>query len=216
MRTTAAVRSFTTEVVDDATIFSILDDARFAPSGSNRQGWQVAVVKDATLRRRLADAIAPVWSEYVAQYRLGETAFSAVRPTAADLAEARTRPEPHPLLDAIEQVPVVLLVAVDLRTLAVIDKDTSRPSIVGGGSIYPFCQNLLLAARDRGIGGVMTTLVTRVEAAVRPLVSLPDTHALAAMLFLGRPTQQLTRLGRKRVEEFTTVDRFDGVAFTTS
>ncbi len=96
--------------------------------------------------------MAPAWSEYVAQVRLGETAFSAVQPTQADLEAARRRREPNPLLDDIETIPVVLVVAVDLRALAVIDKDTGRPSIVGGGSIYPFCHNILLAARARGLG----------------------------------------------------------------
>ncbi|HEY8092742.1 MAG TPA: nitroreductase family protein, partial [Acidimicrobiales bacterium] len=104
-------------------------------------------------------------------------------------------------------------VAVDLRALAVIDKDSGRPSIVGGGSIYPFCHNILLAARARGLGGVLTTLITRVEAEARPLLGLEETHALAGMVFLGHPVHQPTRLRRKAVEEFTTVDRLDGPPF---
>jgi nitroreductase len=54
IRTNGTVRNFTDEPVDDATIASILDDARFAPSGGNRQPWRVAVVDDRTLRRELA------------------------------------------------------------------------------------------------------------------------------------------------------------------
>jgi nitroreductase len=210
MRTTGAVRDFTDDVVADATILEILDDARFAPSGSNRQGWRVVAVSDPDVRRRLADLMVPVWSEYIAQTRLGETAFSAVRPTEADLEAARAERQPNPLLDDIESVPVVLVVAVDLRALAVIDKDTGRPSIVGGASIYPFCHNILLAARARGLGGVLTTLITRVETAARPVLGLPDTHALAGMLFLGVPVHQPTRLRRRPVDEFATIDRFDG------
>ena len=213
MRTSGAVREFTTEPVDAATIREVLEDARFAPSGSNRQGWHVLVVEDVALRRRLAELMTPAWSEYVAQARLGETAFSAVQPTRADLEAARRRREPNPLLDDIEAIPVVLVVAVDLRALAVIDKDTGRPSIVGGASIYPFCHNILLAARARGLGGVLTTLVTRVEAEARPLLGLPHTHALAGMIFLGHPVHQPTRLRRKAVEEFATVDRLDGPPF---
>ena len=102
------------------------------------------------------------------------------------------------------------MVGVDLRALAVLDKDTGRPSIVGGASIYPFCHNILLAARARGLGGVMTTLITRVEAAARPVLGLPDTHALAGMLFLGVPVHRPTHLRRRPVEDFATIDRFDG------
>ncbi|MFN9906846.1 MAG: nitroreductase family protein, partial [bacterium] len=48
IRGTGAVRAFTDEPVDDHTITRVLDNARFAPSGGNRQPWRVAVVKDAT------------------------------------------------------------------------------------------------------------------------------------------------------------------------
>jgi nitroreductase len=214
MRTTGAVRDFTDAVVANGTIFEILDDARFAPSGSNRQGWHIVVVTDRAVRRQLAELMVPVWSEYTAQVRLGETAFSAVEPTSADLDAARAERQPNPLLDEIESVPVVLVVAVDLRKLAVIDKDTGRPSIVGGASIYPFCHNILLGARARGLGGVLTTLITRVEGEARPVLGLPDTHALAGMLFLGVPVHQPTRLRRRPVAEFATIDRFDGPPLT--
>ena len=46
MRTTFSCRQWTDEPVDDATIYRILDNARFAPNGGNRQGWHVTVVKD--------------------------------------------------------------------------------------------------------------------------------------------------------------------------
>ena len=214
MRTTGAVRTFTDEAVTDEVLRSVLDDARFAPSGGNRQGWRVAVVRDAGLRRRLADACAPVWNEYVAQTAAGETPFSVTTASSIDLDEARRTTAPNPLLDDLESAPVVLVVAVDLAALAVMDRDLDRPSIVGGASVYPFCQNLMLAARDRGLGGVMTTFVARVEPEVRTPLGLPDGHALAAMIVLGHPVRQLTRLRRAAVEEFTTVDRFDGPPFT--
>ncbi len=38
MRTTFAAREFTDDPVDDATLYRVLENARFAPSGGNRQG----------------------------------------------------------------------------------------------------------------------------------------------------------------------------------
>ena len=214
MRTTAAVRDFTDEPVPDAVLHEILDDARFAPSGGNRQGWHVVVVKDPVQRRRLADLSAPVYGEYAAQGALGETPFSVVRPTEADLVAAAADPPINELFADIETAPVVLVIAVELGALAVLDKDLARHSIVGGASVYPFCHNILLAARDRNIGGVMTTFLTRAEDAAREVLGLPDGFALASMAVLGHPVKQITRLRRQSVEEFTTVDRFDGPVFT--
>jgi nitroreductase len=79
--------------------------------------------------------------------------------------------------------------------------------------VYPFCWSLLLAARARGLGGVMTTFLSRVEAEAAPLLGLPTGHALAATIFLGVPEHQPTRLRRHSVDSFTTRDRFDGDAF---
>jgi len=214
MRTTGAIRTFTDEPVSDELVRSVLDDARFAPSGGNRQGWRVAVVRDPALRRRLADACAPAWNEYVAQTAAGETPFSVTIESSIDLDQARRTPASNPLLDDLDSAPVVLVVAVDLSALAVMDRDLDRPSIVGGASVYPFCQNVMLAARDRGLGGVMTTFLARVEPEVSEPLGLPDGHALAAMIVLGHPVRHLTRLRRAEVEEFTTIDRFDAQPFT--
>ena len=80
LRGTAAIREFTDDPVPDEVVAAILDDARFAPSGGNRQPWSVALVKDPQLRRRLADAMQPVWNDYVDATASGRTPFTAVEP----------------------------------------------------------------------------------------------------------------------------------------
>jgi nitroreductase len=113
-------------------------------------------------------------------------------------------------------VPVVLAIAADLRDIAIMDGNaTHRPPVVGGASIYPFCWSILLAARARGLGGVMTTFLSRAESSAAPLLGLPADHALVATIFLGVPLHQNTKLTRRPVESFTTIDRFDGPALTS-
>ncbi len=213
LRSTGAAREFTDQPVDDHTVWEILDDARFAPSGGNRQGWRVAVVKDAVLRTRLADAMRPVWDEYVAISHTGVTPFTVV--TAAGYRLERAEPPtaghvPNPLIDGIAEVPVVLVVAGDLGRIAVMDKDLDRLPLTGGASIFPFCWSILLAARARGLGGVLTTFLSRAEPVVAADLGLPDDHALAATIFLGHPVHIASRLKRHPVSTFATVDRFDG------
>ena len=108
----------------------------------------------------------------------------------------------------------MLAVAADLRRIALMDRDLARVPVTGGASIYPFCWSILLSARSRGLGGVMTTFLSRVEPAAAPLLGLPEHHALVATIFLGVPEHVTTKLSREPVEHFTTVDRFDGEAFT--
>lgn len=214
IRTTGAVRGFTEQPVDDSTLYEILDDARFAPSGGNRQPWRVAVVKDLTLRRNLADAMQTVWDEYVALSQTGRTPFTVVDPAPYELVSVKPGNVPNDLLDKIESVPVVLAISADLGSIAMMDKDLERPTITGGASIYPFCWSIILAARSRGLGGVITTFASRVEPVTGELLGLAKNDALAATIFLGYPIKQLSRLKRSSVETFTTVDRFDGPVFS--
>ena len=208
IRTTGSVRSFTDEPVEPSLLHAVLDDARFAPSGGNRQPWRVAVVEDRPTRRQLADLMREVWDEYVAANATGVTAFAMGRSIDAPAVSA-----PNPLLDTIDTVPVVLAVAADLQRISMMDGNLDRPPVTGGASIYPFCWNLLLSARAHGLGGVMTTFLSRAELAAAPLLALPVDHALVATIFLGHPVHQPTKLSRRPVSSFTTVDRFDGEPF---
>jgi nitroreductase len=87
-------------------------------------------------------------------------------------------------------------------------------SIATGASIYPLAHNILLAARAAGYGGHLTTLLAREEQAVRELLGIPKEYALATMIPLGKPVKEITKLRRAKVEEFATVETFDGPAFT--
>jgi nitroreductase len=205
MRMAGTTRRFLTDPVPDAILYRVLDNARFAPNGGNRQGWHVIVVSDPVTRRALHDLYQPRWQAYLA-VRYGVVAGA---PHGPDL--------PTPLRRTMEfaerlyEVPLHLLVTVDLRALAVTDKGLPRQSIVGGGSVYPFVQNLLLGLRQEGLGAALTTLLIPAEAAVKDLLAIPEEHALAALIAVGYPAGPLpTKLRRKAVEEFATHDRFDG------
>ena len=210
LRTTGAVRAFTDEPVADETVLAILDAARFAPSGGNRQGWKVAVVDDRAVRAQMAALMQPVWNDYLA---LGGSTRAAFNAMDNDRPPSHPRQVPNPLTDNLATVPVVLAIAVDQSLISAMDKDLDRPAIVGGASIYPFCWSILLAARAHGLGGVLTTFLSRVEPAAGPLLGLPAEHALAATIMLGYPVKQPTKLTRNPVAVFVTRNRFDGPTF---
>jgi nitroreductase len=219
MRSTPSIREFTDEPVPDSVVHDILDAARFAGSGGNRQGWHVIVLKDPEVRRRIRDLYVLGWREYVAHMQKGLVPFAASddgkwHGPAVDLEEARSTETPMPFADHLDDVPVLLVIVADLTALAVMDNGLDRQSIIGGASIYPFVHNVLLAAREVGLGGVLTTVLARQEPAAREILHLEPKHAVAALLALGYPTKRPTRLKRAEVHEFTTVDRLDGRPFS--
>jgi nitroreductase len=222
LRSTGAARQFRDEAVADDVVHRILDTARFAPSGGNRQGWRVVVVKDAATRRALRDLYLPGWYEYLAQGQTGLVPWAPVTDDDAEEAAIARAPEVAAaaasgeggFAEHLNDVPVLLVLLADLRALAAVDKGFARYTMAGGASIYPFAWNLLLAARAEGLAGVITTMAIRREREVKDLLGVPDPLVLAAVIALGRPVHQPRRLTRLPVEEFATVDRFDGAPFT--
>jgi nitroreductase len=220
LRTTGAVRDFADRPVPPEVLRRILDAARFAPSGGNRQAWRVVVVDDAARRRRLRDLYLTGWYEYLAMGAAGLVPWAPLTDRDAE-AQARARAasmappagSPGGFAENLDRVPVLMALLADLRALAAVDRDLDRYTLVGGASIYPFAWSVLLAAHAEGLGGVITTMLVREEAAVLELLGVPDGWALAAVLALGYPAgPRPTRLRRAPVEGFATRDRFDGPA----
>lgn len=215
LRTTAAVRDFLPEPVPDDALARILDTARFAPSGGNRQGWRVVVVKDPEKRRALRDLYLPGWYEYLAMRAAGLTPWAPITDRDKEReAAANAKPVGDGFPEHLDEVPVLLALFADLRALAAVDRDGDRYSFAGGASVYPFAWNLLLAARAEGLAGVITTMHVREEAAVKALLDAPDELALAAVIALGKPVKELSKLTRAAVADFTTVDSLRGPTFS--
>ena len=216
MRTTFSAREFTDEPVSDEAIYEILDHARFASSGGNRQGWHVIVVRDATVRRAIADLAIPAAKRYAAQRAAGESPWNPLAPPGVDAAAIDATPAPDALIEPYVHAPVLLIVCIDLGVVAAIDQHLDRAGVISGGSVYPFAWNILLAGRNEGYGGTMTTMPVAEEPALQALLGIPEHVAVAAIIPFGRPVRQLTRLRRRPVEQFTTLERWDGEALARS
>jgi nitroreductase len=210
MTTTFSGRDFTDEPLPDETLHKILDRARFAPSGGNRQGWRVVIVRDRQTREGLARATEPAAKRYAAQVQAGENPWNTIDRTKVDAATIASTPAPPRLIEPVLKAAVVLVICVDLKVVASMDSELSRVGVISGASIYPFAWNILLAARHEGYAGTITTLAAAQEPAVQALLGLPAHVALAAVMPLGRPAKRLTKLKRKPVTEFAMLERWGG------
>ena len=215
MRTTFAARDYTEEPLPDAVLYDIIDNARFAPSGGNRQGNHIIIVKDLSTREALARLARAPAKRYMAQLQAGENPWNTVIPSGVTDQQVDDTAVPEMLLKPYTTASVVLVFLVDLKAVAALDQHLDRVGIVGGASIYPFVWNVLLGARQAGFGGTITTLPIANEPAVKELLHIPEHYAVCAVMPLGKPLKQLTRLKRRSVEEITTVEYFDGEAFLT-
>jgi nitroreductase len=176
--TTRAVRRYRDEPVPTEDLNRILFAATRAPSGSNRQPFRFIVLRDgegaARAKALIGGAARSIWSDK-------RTADGYDRGSGSDpsSAKARMATAMAHFVDHFEEIPVVILVGA-LR-------HRPGPEETIGASTYPACQNLLLAARTLGYGGVMMTWHRAVEAELREVLDVPDDVFLAATITLGVP-----------------------------
>jgi nitroreductase len=213
MRSTFAAREFTADPLPDATLAKILDHARFAPSGGNRQGWRVIVVREQATKDELAKLSGVAAKRYAAQVANGEAPWNTIDPPKVSADTIEGTPPPKRLMEPLAKAPVVLVICVDLKVVASIDQELKRIGIISGASVYPFAWNVLMAARAEGFGGTITTLAIAQEPKIQALLGLPSHVAVAAVMPLGRPVAMLSKLKRKTVPEFATRERWDGAPF---
>ena len=212
MRTTFAAREYTGEDIPEEVLYEILDNARFAPSGGNRQGNHVIIIRDQKTREKLVETLEPPAKRYHAQVKAGENPWNSISHTNVSAAEIGQTPPPTRLMEPYKKASCLLAIALDLRVVASMDQHLNRVRVISGASIYPFVWNILLAARNEGYGGPLTTFVVGEEPKVRTIFGIPDHYAVCAMLPMGKPKKQLTKLRRKPVEEFVTFDNFNGAS----
>ena len=183
MNSQRAVRRLRPDPIPEDVLGRIYEAATWAPTGGNVQPWRLVAVSDADKKQALRDLYAPRWADYSATYR---DRIAHLDDAARARAERTLAAGDH-LAEHIGRVPVIAVFCFNPTIMALTDIDQDRPTVVGGGSVYPAVQNLLLACRNEGVGCVLTTLLCMDEPAVKALLAMPDDWYTCAHVPMGYP-----------------------------
>jgi len=181
MSTMRAVRRLRPDPIPDDALRRILTAATWAPSGGNLQSWRVIAVTDPVKKQGLEQLYRPRWEDYIVSY---DARIAAMRPESQTKARRGLDAGTY-LATHMHEAPLVCVFCFNSEGLTITDSAQPRPSVVGGGSLYPAVQNLLLAARNEGLGCVLTTLLCMEEANVKALLEIPDDWHTYAHVPLG-------------------------------
>ena len=202
MATTRAIRRYRDEPIPEQDLATILWHATRAPSGSNRQSFRFLVLRDGPAaveaRRLLGESFRALWAQKRQRDGYDEGTGAAAGSPKARMADTMQR-----FVDRFEETPVVVLACL---------RRHRAPTPTEGASIYPACQNLLLAARALGYGGVLTMWHQHVEAELRAVLGIPDDVAISATIALGRPEGSHGPVRRRPVQELVYEDRWEAPA----
>ena len=183
MSTLRAVRRLKKDPIAPEVLQRILQAAAWAPSGGNVQPWRVMVVRDIEKRSALGDLYRPEWAKYSAGVRRNLQALEGeARAQSERMMVAADRLGEH-----MGDAPVILVFCFNPDRMAITDADLGRPSVVGGGSVYPAVQNAMLACRTEGVGCTLTTLLCYREEEVKTLLGIPEDWYTCAFMPIGYP-----------------------------
>jgi nitroreductase len=202
LATTRAIRRYTDRRVTDDELATVLWHATRAPSGSNRQPFRFLVLRDGpragAARQLLARAAHDLWST-----KRATDGYDAGSGTDPSSPKARLAAVLQHYADHLADAPVVVLAGL-------VRYRPSNP--LEGASVYPACQNLLLAARAVGLGGVLTQLHAIVEDDLRIVLSIPDDVGLHATITLGEPAGRHGPVRRRPLGELVFEDAWGASA----
>jgi nitroreductase len=188
MATTRSIRRYRPEPIPEEDLATILWHAGRAPSGSNRQPFRFLVLRDGpsaqSAKALLGDAFRRGW---------------AAKREADGYRPSKFADSMQHYVDHFEDVPAVVLVCLERYRAA---------NPYEGASVYPACQNLLLAARALGYGGALTMWHLGVEGELRELLGIPPEVALSACITLGRPQGHHGPVRRRPIADLTFDDRW--------
>jgi len=197
--TTRSIHRYLPDPVPDEDLARILWAATRAPSGSNSQPYRFVVLRDGPRAQQakalLGDSFRASWA--AKSSREGWREGSGADPSSRKARSAATMQR---FVDRFEEIPVVVLVCA-LRHRA--------PHPHEGASIYPACQNLLLAARALGYGSTITVFHLAREAELRALLGIPEDVFIAATMPLGRPEGRHGPLRRRPVKDLVWDDGWE-------
>jgi nitroreductase len=192
MATTRTIRRYTSDPVPTEALRAMLFAATRAPSGSNRQPFRFIVLTDGpkaeAAKQIVARGARQIWEakRVVDGYDRG---------TGADSSSPKSRMAStmQHYVDHFEEVPALVFPCL-VRYRA--------PFPTESASIYPACQNLLLAARALGYGGAFTVMHYPVESELRGLLDLPEEVFLAGTITIGKPAGGHGPVRRRPLSEF--------------
>jgi nitroreductase len=198
LTTTRAIRRYQDEPIPEEILRDILFAATRGPSGSNRQPFRFMVLTSSptaiAAKRLIGEAARALWGAKKTndQYERG----SGADPASPKSRMARTM---QGYVDHFETVPCLILPCL-VRYRA--------PSYAEGASIYPAVQNLLLAARALGYGGVITGFHGAVDAELKTLLGIPPEVFISCTVTLGKPVGNHGPVRRRPLQELVYADQW--------
>lgn len=199
LTTTRAIRRYKDEAIPDDVLRDILFAATRAPSGSNRQPFRFLVLQDSD-KAAQAKALIKQGAEAVWGTKRKADQYDQRSGAIENSPKARMARTMDAYVENFDKVPVLILPCLVRYR---------EPTPMEGASVYPAVQNVLLAARALGYGGVITGFHGQVDTELKALLSIPEEVFIACTLTLGKPAGNHGPVRRRPMQELVYGDTWE-------
>ena len=179
-----SVRVYKTGKVTDKQLETILEAARWAPSGANTQPWEFVVTRDREKMKRVREIYDNEWRQ---RKREDPVHYKGLKK------------------DYVGDVSVLVLVCGDVRTKQVY-LTTRQPADrekLFHASIANAVQQMMLAAASMNLGTVWVSVREEVEPELRELFGVPQTLRLLWVVPIGHARNWPKAKPRRQISTFT-------------
>jgi len=183
-----AMRRLKPDPIPVADLHYIIEAATMACSPGNSQPWIFLVITDEKQKERIAKIYRDIGNKVVKDQALASGVL--------DKEMEKVYSDAMILVDGLQDAPALIMCCLDGHP-----RDGGIHQSTYYGSIYPAIQNLMLAARAKGIGSTMTTLHKAREQDIKNILGIPDHVETIALIPLGYPQGQWGRPKRKPAHE---------------
>src|ERR687896_2136164 len=185
-----SVRVYKTGKISDAQLRTILEAARWAPSGANTQPWEFVVTRDRKKMKRVREIYANEWKE---RKREDPVHYKGLKK------------------DYVGDVSVLVLVCGDARTKQVYltTRQAADREKLFQASIANAVQQMMLAAASMNLGTVWVSVREEVEPELRELFKVPTSLRLLWVVPIGHARSWPKAKPRRNPDAFTHWEMYD-------
>jgi nitroreductase len=190
IRTRRSVRVYKTGKVSDEQLATILEAARWAPSGANTQPWEFVVTRDRKKMKRVREIYSTEWK----QRKLEDPVhYKGLKK------------------DYVGDVSVLVLVCGDARTKQVYltTRQAADREKLFQASIANAVQQMMLAAASMNLGTVWVSVREEVEPELRRLFQVPPELRLLWVVPIGHASSWPKAKPRRGADAFTHWETYD-------
>jgi nitroreductase len=199
INSTRAIRRYRDESIPDKDLRDMLFAATRAPSGSNRQPFRFVVLTDSD-KAKQAKVLIKQGAESVWRAKKTNDQYDQRSGTDSDSPKARMARTMDSYVENFDKVPALILPCLVRYR---------EPTPMEGASVYPAVQNLLLAARALGYGGVITGFHHMVESELKNLLGIPEEVFVSCTVTLGKPKGKHGPVRRRPMNELVYGDTWN-------